>query len=239
VAARDEDSDLWTLEEIGRLVSASGNAAETLNNIVHLIRSRFDTDVCSVYLLEPDRTSLVLAATLGLARFLRERVDPILVEVGRAWARGDLQIRHEHFISEVVEDTLRGLRRSLGSPEGVRPVVLASMPGELHRLGLQIAGLVIAAAGRAEAILGGNTPVEEIVETAVALDAAAVGLSLSPYSASEGAVAAVADIRRRLPSRTRLWLGGSGARTLEGLPPNVQVLDTLDSLDRALRALGD
>jgi glycogen phosphorylase len=62
----DQGSVLWTLEEIGRLVSHSGNPAETLNNIVHLIKRRFDTDVCSVYLLEPDRANLVLAATIGL-----------------------------------------------------------------------------------------------------------------------------------------------------------------------------
>ena len=57
---------LWTLEEIGRLTSGSGDPAETLKNIVHLIQTRFDTDVCSVYLLEADRTNLVLAATVGL-----------------------------------------------------------------------------------------------------------------------------------------------------------------------------
>jgi starch phosphorylase len=57
---------LWTLEEIGHLVSRSGNPSETLSNIVNLIQQRFDTDVCSVYLLEPDRTTLVLAATIGL-----------------------------------------------------------------------------------------------------------------------------------------------------------------------------
>ena len=57
---------LWTLEEIGQLVSGSGNPSETLTNIVNLIQQRFDTDVCSVYLLEPDRTTLVLAATIGL-----------------------------------------------------------------------------------------------------------------------------------------------------------------------------
>ena len=62
----DQESVLWTLEEIGRLVSHSGNPAETLNNLVHLIKRRFDTDVCSVYLLEADRASLVLAATIGL-----------------------------------------------------------------------------------------------------------------------------------------------------------------------------
>jgi len=61
-----EGSLLWTLEEISRLVSHSGNPAETLTNIVRLIQRRFVTDVCSVYLLEPDRTNLVLAATIGL-----------------------------------------------------------------------------------------------------------------------------------------------------------------------------
>jgi glycogen phosphorylase len=66
VAARHDASVLWTLEEISRLVSTSGDPAETLNNIVHLIRQRFGTDVCSVYLLEPDRANLVLAATVGL-----------------------------------------------------------------------------------------------------------------------------------------------------------------------------
>ena len=35
-------------------------------NVVALIASRFQTDVCSAYLLEPDRANLVLAATLGL-----------------------------------------------------------------------------------------------------------------------------------------------------------------------------
>ena len=57
---------LWTLEEIDRLVSHSGNPAETLTNIVTLIQRQFETDVCSVYLLEPDRANLVLAATVGL-----------------------------------------------------------------------------------------------------------------------------------------------------------------------------
>ena len=62
----NEASLLWTLEEVGRLVSQSGNSAETLANVVLLIQQRFQTDVCSVYLLEPDRASLVLAATIGL-----------------------------------------------------------------------------------------------------------------------------------------------------------------------------
>jgi signal transduction protein with GAF and PtsI domain len=58
---------LGTLEEISRLVvSHRGDPAETLTNIARLIQQRFRSDVCSVYLLEPDRLHLVLAATIGL-----------------------------------------------------------------------------------------------------------------------------------------------------------------------------
>ena len=61
-----DGSTLWTLDEISRIASPSGNASETLTTVVNLIRRRFDTDVCSIYLLEPDRANLVLAATIGL-----------------------------------------------------------------------------------------------------------------------------------------------------------------------------
>ena len=64
--ASHDSSTPWAPEELARLVSPTGNASETLTNIVHLIQRRFETDVCSVYLLEPDRANLVLAATIGL-----------------------------------------------------------------------------------------------------------------------------------------------------------------------------
>ncbi len=65
-------------------------------NVVALIARRFQTDVCSAYLLEPDRANLVLAATLGLrpqcigtlrmalheglAGLVAEQVRPVAVE---------------------------------------------------------------------------------------------------------------------------------------------------------------
>src|SRR6266480_4147873 len=59
-------SHVLTLEEIANLAAEGGKPAETLMNVVALIARRFQTDVCSAYLLEPDRANLVLAATLGL-----------------------------------------------------------------------------------------------------------------------------------------------------------------------------
>jgi glycogen phosphorylase len=60
------ESDVLTLQEISTLAAEGGNPAETLMNVVALIAQRFGADVCSAYLLEPDRANLVLAATIGL-----------------------------------------------------------------------------------------------------------------------------------------------------------------------------
>ena len=61
-------SNVLTMEEIANLAAEGGQPAETLMNVVALIAKRFRTDVCSAYLLEPDRANLVLAATVGLRK---------------------------------------------------------------------------------------------------------------------------------------------------------------------------
>jgi phosphotransferase system enzyme I (PtsP) len=95
-AMTHESSLLLTLEEISQLVSHSHDSGETLANIVRLIQRRFHTDVCSVYLLEPQRGELLLGATVGLqpesvgrvrmrldeglTGLVAERLAPVMVE---------------------------------------------------------------------------------------------------------------------------------------------------------------
>lgn len=67
-ATARQANHVLTLEELANLAQEGGKPAETLMNVVELIARRFNTDVCSAYLLEPDRTHLVLAATRGLRR---------------------------------------------------------------------------------------------------------------------------------------------------------------------------
>ncbi|MEP7351854.1 MAG: alpha-glucan family phosphorylase [Acidobacteriota bacterium] len=58
--------DVLTIEELAALSQERNRPAETLMDVVALIAKRFQTDVCSAYLLEPDRANLVLAASVGL-----------------------------------------------------------------------------------------------------------------------------------------------------------------------------
>lgn len=61
-----QHSILTALEEISHLAGQAKDPSAMLAEISRLIQHRFETDVCSVYLLTPDRSNLVLAATVGL-----------------------------------------------------------------------------------------------------------------------------------------------------------------------------
>ncbi|MDO8794346.1 MAG: DUF3417 domain-containing protein, partial [Vicinamibacterales bacterium] len=65
-AAADNTTGAVMLDEIGRLVAVGGDAQERLGDVVQVIQRGFGVDVCSLYLLESDRSNLVLAATVGL-----------------------------------------------------------------------------------------------------------------------------------------------------------------------------
>ena len=62
----DDIHEVLSLDELGAFADAGTNPAETLMSVVGLIAKRFGTEVCSAYLLEPDRVNLILAATVGL-----------------------------------------------------------------------------------------------------------------------------------------------------------------------------
>jgi starch phosphorylase len=53
-------------EDVAALVARDGDPAKLLNEVVHLIQSRLSVDASSIFLLGPDRMSLVLGATVGL-----------------------------------------------------------------------------------------------------------------------------------------------------------------------------
>ena len=57
---------LNTLQDISTLILQSHDLNETIANIVHLVAERANSDVCSLYLLEDDQTTLLLRATKGL-----------------------------------------------------------------------------------------------------------------------------------------------------------------------------
>lgn len=177
------------------------------------------------------------SAALGVRAFLEERIIPLLTEVGQRWAAGLLDIRHEHLLSEAVEDELRALRLALEPGAEGRPLLLAALPGEPHGLPLHIVGLAAAARGRRVRLLGLDTPLDEIVATAAGTDAEVVGVTVSSSGCSPRTVVMLNRLYAAVAPRATVWVGGSGLGQLDGLHPAIARIGDLHALDERLALL--
>ncbi len=156
----------------------------------------------------------------ALKDFLGHVVDPLLEWIGFAWAEGSLGIHQEHLVTEILEDFLREVRLALPAKPGRGSVLLTTLPGERHRLGLLMAALLYAAKGVRVELLGVDLPVASIANAALTLRVDTVAVSLSIQSSGEPTRRLLLDLLERLPPRCRLLIGGQGAartRKMEGV----------------------
>ncbi|MHB1326584.1 MAG: MerR family transcriptional regulator [Gemmatimonadales bacterium] len=173
-------------------------------------------------------------ARFGPLTFLEQRAAPLLAAVGDAWARGLLDVRHEHFASMCLGDFLRMVRAPFDERARGPVVALATLPDEMHGLGLQMAALVVALTGRRALILGVNTPAAQIVSLAHEVSLEAVGLSCAPPRRRETSRSLI-ELRERLPESIPLVVGGGGAPRQSPMD-GIDVVPTLGDLDAWLRS---
>ena len=171
---------------------------------------------------------------LGLQRFVLDMVAPLNVLVGVAWAQGRIALFEEHLYTEQIQHLLR---QAIGaaSQAGQAPrVLLTTLPGEEHQIGLLMAHACLAVEGAQCISLGVQTPAADIAQAARAHRAHIVGLSFSPAMQVRVASNALAALRQRLDPEIELWAGGSiwlrahkripGARTITALAQIPQAL---------------
>jgi hypothetical protein len=171
------------------------------------------------------------ANRLGPRKFVLQRVAPFLETVGRRWADGSLDIRREHFATHILEDVLRRVRLSLREdPEGPQ-LVFATLPGEFHGLGLQMAALYAKVAGARCAILGINTPLPEIARAVEELSARAACISVSRANAGVQTDRTLGELKKQLPPVTDLVVGGRGTRGVRRGPRGVRYLEDLGEFE--------
>ena len=168
--------------------------------------------------------------------FLAEWIAPIIRMVGRSWADGELEIRHEHFASEVLQDVLRSARNDYPVPTEEPRVVLTTLSGETHGLGLQMAALSCAAHGVPYRLLGVDTPNEEIVRAASELVVGMVAISVSLATGGVDTDRTIAELRKLLPADVQLVIGGGGARGVRRGPRGVTYVESLEAWDELVAA---
>ena len=172
----------------------------------------------------------------GLYEFVTGTAAPLTAKVGEAWARGELQVYEEHLFSEQLQAVLRGAIARLDGAGAVPKVLLSTLPGEQHGLGLLMAQAVFALEGAGCVSLGTQTPVREIADAVRAEGAHIMALATSGSYPAGQLKDGVAQLRAALPAEVELWCGGGGAARLRQPAPGVRVLDDLAGIRDALAA---
>ena len=178
------------------------------------------------------------AIALGPRAFVTDLAHPLAVRVGELWADGIIDVRHEHATTACLTLQLHLLLGALDGSEVRHPtVLLATLPGEPHLLGLEMVGVYLAASLAAPQLLGADTPPAQIVEAARASNVDVVGLTVTPAAERRAAARGIAAVAEGLPDGTELWLGGAGARAVSSAAATARVVATWPELDAALHAV--
>jgi methylmalonyl-CoA mutase cobalamin-binding subunit len=172
----------------------------------------------------------------GLERFVEHIAAPLTTAVGQHWEDGSFEVFDEHFYTE---ETARVLRKAIaalpGSGDSPR-ILLTTLPGEAHGLGLLMAEALLALDGAACISLGTETPLLDIARAAAAYGVDVVALSFSLAYARRHVAPVLAQLRQALPDGVELWAGGAGVARLDAIM-GVRLLPTLDSGREALAGL--
>ena len=163
----------------------------------------------------------------GVARFVTEVVAPLNMAVGDAWIRGQLEIFEEHVYTETVQAVLRQAITSIPEPDigptsGPR-VLLTTLPGEPHGLGLLMAEAMFALEGCNCINLGTQTPVWDTVLAVTAYRVDVVALGFTGCMNPNQVVESLQELRLKLPPAVHVWAGGSAPvlhrRRVDGVDP--------------------
>lgn len=165
----------------------------------------------------------------GLRTFVLDTFASLTSAVGELWAGGRLEVFEEHLITRHLVRFLDVATSPLGRPPGNPRVLLATLPGERHSLGLLMVEALLWHFGKATLNLGTDIPMEQIVAAVHRSGVEIVALSFSTCYPRGSIRAQLEELADRLPADATVWIGGSGVRRLSRLPPSV-IRTSLDSL---------
>lgn len=155
-----------------------------------------------------------LLAKQGLQRFVQDSAPSLNEKVGNGWASGLLAVHQEHLYAEEMSRLLRSAIASVPASRRPPRILLTTLAGEAHGLGLLLVEGVLAPEGAQCISLGLQTPGEEIVRAvdAYAIDVLVLSFSVA-FSPRQG-LTELQSLRARLPARTEIWAGGGMTRGL-------------------------
>lgn len=147
---------------------------------------------------------------LAALDMLEQYVGPFLTELGERWAAQRLGVQHEHFVSHRLAHFLESKWRPLANLAQGSMIACATLRGEEHTLGLQLAATTLVLVDCRILYLGANLPAENLVRAAQQHRVRAIAISVSTSSNPADTKDELQQIHHELP-RVPIVVGGAGA----------------------------
>lgn len=171
----------------------------------------------------------------GLQTFVVETIARMNEVVGDAWLRGEIDVPEEHLYTEQVQNVLRQAISTRTATGSGRPrILLTTFPDELHGLGLLMAEAMLVPEGVTCVSLGTQTPVQDIVASAISGRFDVVALSFSAAFPARRAIDGLIKLHAMLPTHISLWAGGAAVRDKQKRLPGIRVIDPIGDITTAL-----
>ena len=128
--------------------------------------------------------------------------------IGDLWEQNKISVANEHLASSIVENILSELYIHLHPNIPVeKKVIVCSVPGEQHQIGLKMVNDVFELYGWETYYLGANVPVKDLVHFAKGISPDLMAFSLSLYFNYPALVKLIGEISIHFPD-TPILVGG-------------------------------
>ena len=222
------DHDALDTLDATRIELAATPDEDQLGAWLHLVRTHDSETLQKQFYRE--------LARRGVARFVQDIVAPTLTRIGEAWSRNEIGVFEEHLFSQQLERLFRATLANMPPVSGNPRVLLTTLAGEEHTLGLLMVEALLTVEDAYPVLLGPQTPIAEIVRAAGAKHVDVVCLSFSSAYSPTAAAQGLRDLRQALPARHALWAGGHGVKPIRKPIEGVDLLPEFQDLFDRLTA---
>ncbi len=203
-------------EDLAKLVAASGGQAR---QGVARGQAYVDRALDAAEHSDPGGVEEVLTSAVALLppnEVIHTVISPLVREIGDRWHRGVVSIAQEHMVTDIVRRLVISVSRGYLRADNGPCLVLATLSGERHELGILMCSWLAATRRYHTHYLGADCPAVEIARFALEIDARAVLISLVMPENQVPVMEQLCELADLLRGKCEIWIGGFAARQLAG-----------------------
>lgn len=201
-------------EEIGKLLAEPGGRSGEATAASRSFAEQMLTAAMNYRPDECDHALSMALALLPLRSVVTSVLSPVMIDIGERWHAGQATIAQERILSTTIRKQVSAVVDTYNRIATGPTIVLTTVSGERHEIGLLMGALVASSRGVRCQYLGPDVPGADIAVFADRVGASAVALSFVNREALPTTLPELSTVARGLPAHIELWVGGSAIRTV-------------------------